>query len=234
MAYKFRKNCERSDAILQRFLNPTDDPLNVEYIDQMSDTSVVSRNSKDSKVVVSSDYGLYEYQPPSGLNVKLVKNKPTRATRSAQAKKAATSTIYLKSEPLDGDETPDESDCIDVLYDIQSNFDDSNDAEKTIETTRKTSTKTDVHDTTKVNPKAMQFKPVRTNKVRLGFTSTNKTKPSETMTVSKAKANENASKENASINRSPKKKPNTKGEPKQPKKCEICGNTYKYQHALDR
>lgn len=268
MAFRFRKNCERSDGILQRFLNPTEDNLNDEYIEQSDDGDIITaphtpRASKDSRVVVASDCGLYEYRPPMGLNVKLVKNDTnTRTVRTTSTSKKAgittttttatpsEHTIYLKSEPLNDDDSLDENDCIDVLYDMDSNFDDSCDA---VDPLRKVGTKS-VIDVTAVNDqnsKLMQIKPVRTNKIRLGYTSSNKSKNSTSSTSTaktattttsmvtaaatvRGKSKENGSKENATTNRSPKSKTNAKGEPKQPKECEICGNTYTYQHALER
>lgn len=244
VAFRFRKKCERSDGILQRFLNPTEDTeLSEEYIEQSNDGMFTSRASKDSRVLVSSDAGLYEYRPPVGLNVKLVKNETSgRVLRTATKRSIAVNaseehTIYLKSEPMD-DDTLEESDNIDVLYDIETNFDDSIDAtDKPSDTIRKMSGKnsSDASTTNENDPKIMQIKPVRTNKVRLGFTSANKGKAGGSFsTKSKATNNENGSKENAATSRSPKTKTNAKGEPKQPKKCEICGNTYMYQHALER
>lgn len=241
VAYKFRKNCERSDAILQRFLNPTEDTLSDEYIEQPAEQVFTTRATtpKDSKVVVSSDAGLYEYWPPMGLNVKRVRSEMgTRVMRSA-TKKGATSnsdsqTIYLKSEPLN-EETLDDSECIDVLYDIEPNYDvESSDAERSQDSMQPKISRKNLDPSTshENDSKIMQIKPVRTNKVRLGHTSSNKGKG--TSTSAKGKASESASKENSTTNRSPKTKTNAKGEPKQPKKCEICGNTYMYQHALDR
>lgn len=224
---------------MQGFLNPTDDAeLSEDYVEQSNDSLAVSRTSKDSRVLVSSDAGLYEYRPPVGLNVKLVKGETSgRVLRTATKKSNASNehTIYLKSEPMDED-TLDESDNIDVLYDIETNFDDSTDAtDKPSDSIRKISGKTssDTSMTNENDSKIMQIKPVRTNKVRLGFTSANKGKVS-VGAKSKPINNENGSKENTSTLRSPKTKTNAKGEPKQPKKCEICGNTYMYQHALER
>lgn len=284
VAFRFRKNCERSDEILQRCLNPTEDTLNDEYIEQSDDgdiivstTSLASRASKDSRVVVSSDCGLYEYRPPIGLNVKLVKNDTsprvvrtmTRTRKLASgdgggggdATTTATTspsehTIYLKSEPMNDEDSLDENDGIELLYeDVDSNFDDSSDADRTLGAVRKVGLKSgiDVTATNDQNSKLMPIKPVRTNKIRLGYTSSNKSKNSTSATTTTAKtattttaalsmatsaaiakAKENGSKENATTNRSPKNKTNAKGEPKLPKTCEICGNTYTYQHALER
>lgn len=230
MAFRFRKNCERSDTILQRFLDPTEETLDDEFEEQAGDTS---RSSKDSRVLVSSD-GLYEYRPPVGLNVKLVKGE-TGGRVHRNKKGTDEHTIYLKSEPMD-EETLEENDGIDVFYDIDTNFDDSTDAEKTSDSIRKVITKTSNGETSissENDSKIMQIKPVRTNKVRLGYTSASKSKPAASSTV-KTKTNDNTIKDIPTTSRSPKSKTNSKGEPKQPKKCEICGNTYMYQHALER
>lgn len=211
-----------------------------EYIEQTDEIpSTVTRTSKDSKVVVSSDTGLYEYRPPVGLNVKLVKSDMnTRVMRSATKKANSTNaesqSVFIKAEPSDEDPM-DYGECIDVLYDIEPNYEYTTveTVELKSESTRKVSlSKSDDASTANDDSKVMQIKPVRTNKVRLGYTSSNKGK--STSTTTKGKASESATKENSTTNRSPKSKTNAKGEPKQPKKCEICGNTYMYQHALER
>lgn len=224
VAFRFRKNCERSDGILQRFLNPTEEALSDEFVEQISETSRSAR-------LVTSD-GMYEYRPPLGLNVKRMPKTRT-ATRKENASTEDEHTIYLKSEPMD-EETLDES-SIDVLYDIEPNYEDSTDAERTSDSIRHGIGKANV-DTSSSNendPKIMQIKPVRTNKVRLGHTTANKGKSSGGA-ATRSKTNDHVSKENTATARSPKTKTNAKGEPKQPKKCEICGNTYMYQHALER
>lgn len=234
VAYRFRKTCEHSNSILQSFIDSTDETI--EYSDHIS--------TKDSRVLVNSDTGLYEYRPPDGLNVKLVKNdrglianqNPTRKINADQ--RSSTHTIFLKSEPLDEeilDEEEEEEDY-DILYETDANYDDTsieNEKETTIvrksvqnKTTLATAT------TTANDTKLMQIKPVRTNKVRLGYTSANKGKNSTSSTV-KTKVGQHSSKENVSSSRTNKNRSNAK-EPKQPKKCEICGNTYMYQHALER
>lgn len=225
---------------MQRFLNPTEETSD-EYLELSSDPLNIPRSSKDSHRVVSlsSDAGLYEYRPPIGLNVKRVKSESSgKVLRSASKKASLASavdeqTIFLKSEPID-EETLDESDNMDVLYDIETNFDDSIDGDiKSSDTIRKVNSKGDGSTTNENDSKIMQIKPVRTNKVRLGYTSANKGK-TNTIVNAKSKASDSGSKENASVARSPKTKTNAKGEPKQPKKCEICGNEYMYQHALER
>lgn len=71
----------------------------------------------------------------------------------------------------------------------------------------------------------LQIKPVKTNKARLGFISANK----------KTKLNEENTDETTSGECTPLVRVRKAyKEQKSPKICEICGNTYKYQHALDR
>lgn len=235
VAYRFRKNCERSDAILQSFVDSTLETINEDYAEQELDLIPVAGTSKN-RVVVSSDAGdLYEYRPPVGLNVKLVKGANERTTRSskqritdsANKKASATQnahTIILKSENL-SDDTLNDTD-IDVLYDSEMNYDDSVSGNMDVKDENESG---DASDSTPVH-----IKPVRTNKVRLGYTSANKGKTMATNVAVKNKLGNQSSKENSSTSRTTKTKTNAKGEPKPPKKCEICGNTYMYQHALER
>lgn len=236
VAYRFRKNCERSDAILQSFVDSTLETITEDYVEQELDLISVPGSSKN-RVVVSSDAGdLYEYRPPVGLNVKLVKGAE-RTTRSLKQrtidsanKKGSGSTqdaqaIMLKTENLSDDMLNDTD--IDVLYDSEMNYDDSVSGNAD---TKGDNESGDVSDSTPVH-----IKPVRTNKVRLGCTSANKGKTMATNIVTKNKQGNQSSKENTSTtSRTTKTKTNAKGEPKPPKKCEICGNTYMYQHALER
>lgn len=234
VAYRFRKNCERSDAILQSFVDSTFETIGEEYTDQELDLIPVAGTSKN-RVVVSSDAGdLYEYRPPVGLNVKLVKGAE-RTTRSSKQrtldsanKKASDTqnaqTILLKSENLSDDMLNDTD--IDVLYDSEMNYDDSVSGNTDVKRENESG---DISDSTPVH-----IKPVRTNKVRLGYTSANRGKTTVANVVAKNKQGNQSSKENTSTSRSTKTKTNAKGEPKPPKKCEICGNTYMYQHALER
>lgn len=67
--------------------------------------------------------------------------------------------------------------------------------------------------------KGLHIEPVKVNKARLGFS--NKKSTEAEIIVSE----ENGSQENITIVR--------KKDQKLPKVCEICGNSYKYQHALD-
>lgn len=214
-----------------------------------------STRSRDSRVLVSSDFGLYEYKPPSGLNVKLVKSgQQSVADMSATLEKRVTAkrthmrpshTVYLKPDPDEIDIMEEER--IDELYDTESNYDESTnesekqmDRDKSLLSTSGNSTSTAGSNKIGDRSEVMQIiKPVRTNKVRLGRTAPSKSKTGIAMTtVTATKEKVNASKENISTTsaqqRSPKVRTNAKGEPKQPKKCEICGNEYMYQHALER
>lgn len=235
VAYRFRKNCERSDAILQSFVDSEIEPINEVYVEQELDLIPVPGTSKN-RVVVSSDAGdLYEYRPPVGLNVKLVKGAE-RQTRSLKqrtindtANKKASATqntqaSIVKAENLSDDMLNDTD--IDVLYDSEMNYDDS--VSGNVDG-RDDNESGDVSDSTQVH-----IKPVRTNKVRLGYTSANKGKAAAPNVVAKTKQSNPASKENTSTSRTTKTKTNAKGTAKPPKKCEICGNTYMYQHALER
>ncbi|XP_053693441.1 myoneurin-like [Sabethes cyaneus] len=64
VAYRFRINCESSDAILQSYREATVDVKT----DEMDDNS---NCSSEIQIPISSDV-MYSYKPPSGLNVKLV------------------------------------------------------------------------------------------------------------------------------------------------------------------
>lgn len=244
MAYKFRKKCERSDAILQSFVDSSGD--GIETVEYTLAAECNEETAKDGKVVVSA--GLYQYKPPEGLNVKLIKNErsPIHATsapkKSLVQSKITNHTIFLNSEPADL--SADETEYEEVYETI--GFDDMDNMDSDTKLTDTSDTRADLskHSNNSAertaasssdDSKLMQIKPVRTNKVRLGCTSANKGKftavESTAATKSKMPA---SSKENLMSNRSNKAKPTASKEPKQPKKCEICGNTYMYQHALDR
>lgn len=167
-------------------------------------------------MIVTSDCGLYEYRLPLGHNVKLVNNKPSsHITRSAtnQLNPVISSSTYPKSKPLKDDEMLDEIECIDVLYATEPISEDSCDIKRKDNDPLRTES----------DSKEMQIKPVRTNKFRLGYTLTSKTKINEITTVPNANAEKNTGKENTLTNRPPTMK-----------KCEICGNTYKHPHILER
>lgn len=70
VAYRFRVNCESSDAILQSYREVTSGKID-EWVEEDS-VSIAS----EIQIPISSDV-LYSYKPPSGLNVKLLsKEKP--------------------------------------------------------------------------------------------------------------------------------------------------------------
>lgn len=246
MAYKFRKKCERSDAILQSFVDSSGD--GIDTVEYTLAAECNEETAKDGKVVVSSESGLYEYKPPEGLNVKLIKNErspiqPTSAPKKSLVQSKITNhTIFLNSEPADlsADETEYEEVYETIGFDDMDNMDSDTkltDASDTRADLSKHSNNGGERTTTSSSDdsKLMQIKPVRTNKVRLGHTSTNKGKSTAVESAGATKSKIPASsKENLMSNRSNKTKPTASKEPKQPKKCEICGNTYMYQHALDR
>lgn len=75
VALTFRKSCERSDAILQSFI---ENDLQAEYLN-------------DQSVVVNSDTGtVYKYKPPEGLKIKRVKAEPAGGDGG---------NVFVKSEP---------------------------------------------------------------------------------------------------------------------------------------
>lgn len=267
VAFRFHEKCKRSDAILQSFIDSTIESVESVECDENIESnetveyatsagSSTEDNTKDTKLIVTS--GLYEYKPPEGLNVKLVRNErfpsaqPTTAPKKSLVQSKITShTIFLKSEPLPENLSAEESEYEEV-YDAEL-FEDLDDGDIDSDT-RITPDDDKLDESENSNngttievaidadeSKAMQIKPVRTNKVRLGYTSANKGK-STAITNARGKATQN-SKESVTNARGGNKNKTAAAaaasaaaqkEPKQPKKCEICGNTYMYQHALER
>lgn len=249
VAFRFRKKCEESDLILQSYIESNVEPIEsvdavetVETVefdsadDQAEDSN--EANVDDGKVVISSLPGFYEYKPPEGLNFR----RTTSAKRAAAQKKPmvqskiTSHTIFLKSEPLNEDLSMDDTEYEEV-YETEIGYDDVEGGDIDSHTklivsdaqAMKSTIETDTDES-----KSTQIKPVRTNKVRLGYTSANKRKALSTTNVTtKSKAAVN-SKGNMTATHANKAKASNAKEPKQPKKCEICGNTYMYQHALER
>lgn len=216
-AYRFRQNCERSDLILQSFVDSTIDETNSSIHERITD-----ENDEQSVVIKSNAGSLYEYWPPVGLNVKRVptENKKilTNATNeilSNQTEKertiAKTETLeYLEFEQLD--ETSDQ----DEQYEQESITDDGEERQ-----TVKIMKKIDADDPD-YSPAQIQdasIKVVRGNKARLGQAISTK----RNAKITPKKSTESVL----------SKRKSTSAEKKQPKTCQICGNTYKYQHALD-
>lgn len=82
VAFTFRKSCERSDAILQSFI---ENDSQAEYV-------------YDQSVVVNSDTGtVYKYKPPEGLKIKRVKAEPGDGGN-----------VFVKSEPYSDTEVDKE------------------------------------------------------------------------------------------------------------------------------
>lgn len=75
IAYRFRVNCESSDAILQSYRDmASGKDENESLAPDMEDDS--GSSSSEIQIPISSDV-LYSYKPPSGLNVKLVSREQT-------------------------------------------------------------------------------------------------------------------------------------------------------------
>lgn len=84
VAYEFRKSCERSDAILQSFIENDVQP---EYVN-------------DRSVTVNSESGaVYKYKPPDGLNIKRVKADTPMDIHE----------IFIKNEPYSDQELETET-----------------------------------------------------------------------------------------------------------------------------
>ncbi|XP_055644972.1 zinc finger and SCAN domain-containing protein 29-like isoform X2 [Toxorhynchites rutilus septentrionalis] len=75
VAYRFRLNCESSDAILQSYRQATRDK-NERERQQNVCQGEDSCSSSEIQIPISSDV-VYSYKPPSGLNVKLVSRECT-------------------------------------------------------------------------------------------------------------------------------------------------------------
>lgn len=83
VAYSFRKCCERSDAILQSFIE--------------NDTQ--TECAYDRSVVVNSETGhVYKYKPPSGLRISRIKTEAV-ANNTSYLKNEMNSPVFIKSEP---------------------------------------------------------------------------------------------------------------------------------------
>lgn len=232
VAYKFRKNCERSDAILQSFVDSTvetivDDAALDDYSED-TEPNEEKFTAADSSVMLSSNTGtVYEYRPPVGLNVKRVRGDTTANTRKQtpakqlQKRVVNKQSVLIKNEPAE--EIYDEERIDDTFSDseqIQSDFNDSlGGSDKEIVSKKSTPIVIRKANQNKngSESKLMQIKHVKTNKARLGFSATKKQQKVQ------AKKLENVS---------PIRKQSK--EQKEPKTCQICGNSYKYQHALER
>lgn len=84
VAYEFRQSCERSDTILQSFIE-NDTATTTTTTEYTYDRSVIVNNSESGTV--------YKYKPPDGLNIKRVKPEPVE-----------TNELIIKSEPFSDNE----------------------------------------------------------------------------------------------------------------------------------
>lgn len=223
-AYRFRLNCERSEAILQSFVDSS--------IDSADDIDSNEKNfdeNEASSVVVASDEGaFYEYWPPIGLNVKRVRSDSNKSLGNVQLKE-------LKN--LQSNKADNKSDHMELFRveridenlseeDVETDANDSvdNDRKQPLRLNNKKFTADVDADDPDYNPSQendTKIKHVRVNKARLGFPAANKKTGNSSEKPAKRKDNGSPNNKRAS------------GEKKQPKTCPICGNTYKFQHALE-
>lgn len=85
VAYAFRQSCERSDAILQSFIENDTAIATTITTEYTNDRSVIVNNSESGTV--------YKYKPPDGLNIKRVRPEPIE-----------TNELIIKSEPCSDNE----------------------------------------------------------------------------------------------------------------------------------
>lgn len=240
-AYKFRQNCERSDAILQSFVDSTNEngpECTTDEYDEQNDLGNESASGSGIVVGQESTGSMYEYWPPSGLNVKLVRNEASRRDPLATSGGAAagrkrqveTNLKVVKSEPLDIYDIEEQEEHLDdTMSDnellVSDDLNDNSENERTPIRTEKSKRSIDENGATS-SRELTQIKPVKTNKARLGLTASVAAKSStiarKQMRIVKKPDGVDAARKSISSR-----------EQKSPKTCPICGNTYKYQHALE-
>lgn len=105
VAYRFQKNCERSEAILQSFVDSSME-ASAEAVTQ-EDPLRSKHQTDDGSVVVNSNGGaIYAYKPPVGLNIKRIKPESESTKKPMKF-----NSIVLKNEPY--------FDCDDIIDDDQ-------------------------------------------------------------------------------------------------------------------
>lgn len=240
-AFKFRQNCERSDAILQSFVDSTIEngpECTTDEYDEQNDFGNETASGSGVVVGQESTGSMYEYWPPSGLNVKLVRNETSNRNSSSAGASAATAArkrqnqIKLrdefKAEPLDIYDIDEQEEHLDdTMSDsevlVSDDFNENSESERP--TMRTETSKRSIDGA--VSPRGLtQIKPVKTNKARLGLTAattaTSSSSGRKQMKVVKKPDGVDTARKLVSVK-----------EQKSPKTCPICGNTYKYQHALE-
>lgn len=241
-AFKFRQNCERSDAILQSFVDSTIEngpECTTDEYDEQNDVGNESASGSGIVVGQESSGSMYEYWPPSGLNVKLVRNETskresmsTSGSAAAARKRQNDSKVkVVKSEPLDIYDIDEQEEHLDDTFSdsellISDDFTENSENERSIMRNEKSKRSFDGNGT--VPSRVLtQIKPVKTNKARLGSSATTVTSTTSSIARKQMKATKKPDGADAA------RKSVSSKEQKSPKTCPICGNTYKYQHALE-
>lgn len=243
-AFKFRQNCERSDAILQSFVDSTIEngpECTTDEYDEQNELGNETASGGGIVVGQESTGSMYEYWPPSGLNVKLVRNETFKrdvvtssggdATAARKRKIEAKLKEIVKSEPLDIYDIDEQEEHLDdTLSDseliISEEFNENSESEQTRTSMRTEKSNRTIGGNGATSRVLTQIKPVKTNKARLGLTA------STSMTSSSiARKSTKIVKKSDGVDAA--RRTATSKEQKSPKTCPICGNTYKYQHALE-
>ncbi|XP_062560733.1 uncharacterized protein LOC134225014 [Armigeres subalbatus] len=122
VAYRFRGNCESSDAILQSYREEISGGECPQILGEDGDFDTRSMaSSSEIQIPISSDV-LYSYKPPSGLNVKLVSKQKTVLLEN-------NGEIIICGPVIEKDEVPDGGDrsLVEMAPETES-FDDDNDS----------------------------------------------------------------------------------------------------------
>lgn len=239
-AYKFRQNCERSDAILQSFVDSTNEngpECTTDEYDEQNDLGNESASGSGIVVGQESTGSMYEYWPPSGLNVKLVRNEASRrdplstsgGAAAGRKRQVETNLKVVKSEPLDIYDIEEQEEHLDdTMSDnellVSDDLNDNSENERTPIRTEKSKRSIDGNSVTS-SRELTQIKPVKTNKARLGLTAL----VAKSSTIARKQMRVVKKSDGADVVR----KSTSSKEQKSLKTCPICGNTYKYQHALE-
>lgn len=215
VAYKFRKNCENSDAILNSFV-------------------VTNTESKSSnEVVFSTETGdVYKFRAPPSLNVKRIKKEvveqPIEVPDSEPDPEADPSQEFEfvdqnTIEYVEGDEDDSTVYYVEQLREDELEYYDAIEKESSDDRIAGVSSKTAVVNDIVSVPVIKQFKNV--NRPPNKFVP----KPESDITI--VGSAEIITKENGK--KVYRVKRMFKDETKPLKECKLCGNKYKYQHALD-
>lgn len=248
VAYKFRTNCESSEAILRSYGIETNE-ADVDEEEEEEEASIVN----DSEVESKKSFGeVYKFNPPYGLDVRLVRQpikiEPTgyEEDNTVDVEDNVPINEELTTdnlEPGELDEPNDESDYLDdSMIDRVERIDASEQPEEITassethptpvlltsvyweavmpDKSEKEAEETEEIENSEEKAEILHIKPVRTNKAR-------QTQPPPPIpgilqqTFIKCEDGTKLIRLKRVF------------DPKPMKVCEICGNQYKYQHALD-